>query len=354
MKSMFAAVYHGPKDLRLEERPIPAIGPSELLLRVDSASLCATDFRIYDGSHRKYGPGTIRIPGHEVVGTIAEIGRDVSGFSIGEHIFIAPNMGCGGCRQCLRGQNSLCAAYDAFGITLDGAFAEYMRVMRPAIEQGNVIPLPPEVDSASAALSEPFACVLHGQDAVKVDQDDVVLILGAGPIGLMHVLLARSRGARRIIISDQTSERLEKARALGADRVVNFLREDIELVVAEETEGVGVDVVIVAAPAHKAQEQAPRLAGIGGRINLFAGLPKDQPTIELNSNLVHYKELVITGTTACSTNDCRHAVQLVTSGKIDLSGLISDRLPLREAAAAFTIARDGKHLKVVLEPGSAS
>ncbi len=352
MKTMLAAVYHGPKDLRVEARPVPLIGPRELLLKTDSASLCATDFRIFDGSHRMYGPGTIRVPGHETVGTIAELGQDVSGFAIGQRVFIAPNVGCGRCRQCLGGRNNLCANYDAFGITLDGAFAEFMKVTAPAIEQGNVIPLPPDVDSASAALSEPLACVLRGQDAVNVGENDVVLILGAGPIGLIHVLLARSRGARRIVISDQIPERLEKALAFGAGRAVNFLREDVEGVVAEETRGEGADVVIVAAPVHKAQEQAPRLAAIGGRINLFAGLPKEQPTIELNSNMVHYKELMITGTTACSTRDCHRAVELVTSENIDLSGLISERLPLHKAGMAFDIARDGKHLKVVLQSGS--
>ncbi len=347
---MLAAVYHGPRDLRVEDRPIPAIGARELLLRIDSTSLCATDFRIFDGSHRMYGPGTIRVPGHEMVGTIAELGREVKGLSIGQRVFIAPNMGCGQCRQCRRGQNNLCADYDAFGITLDGAFAEYMKVTASALEQGNVIPLPSDIDSASLALCEPFACVLHGQDAVQLGEHDAVLILGAGPIGLMHVLLARWRGAHRIIVSDQTAERLEKAREFGADRVVNFLQEDIEAVVAEETQGLGVDVVIVAAPVHAAQQQAPRMAAIGGRINYFAGLPKERPTIELNSNLLHYKELILTGTTACSTSDCQRAVQLVTSGRVTLSGLISQRLPLASATQAFAMARDGKHLKVVLQP----
>jgi len=348
---MLAAVYHGPRDLRVENRPIPVIGPGELLLKVDSASLCATDFRIFDGGHLKYSADTIRIPGHEVVGTIAELGRGVSGVRVGQRVFIAPNVGCGDCRQCQRGHNNLCQNYEAFGITMDGALAEYMRVTSAAVEQGNVVPLASEMDSACVALSEPLACVLHGQEAVRVGDGDSVLILGAGPIGLMHLLLARLRGARQILISDRSSERLEKARECGADRVVNFFEEDIDCVVADEIRGGGADVVIVAVAAREAQEQALRLAGIGGRINLFAGLTKDEPSIRLDSNRVHYKELVVTGTTGCSTADCRRAVEWVTSGKVDLGALISKRFPLRDMASAFSAARDGKHLKVVVQPG---
>jgi L-iditol 2-dehydrogenase len=135
---MLAAVYHGPLDIRLEEVPIPDTGPGELLLRVKEAGICGTDLRIYHGAHRKYPPGTLRIPGHEVAGEIAAIGDGLEGYHVGQFVFIAPNMGCGRCRECVRGYNNRCAAYQAVGVTLDGAFAEYMRVPAEAIRQGNV------------------------------------------------------------------------------------------------------------------------------------------------------------------------------------------------------------------------
>jgi L-iditol 2-dehydrogenase len=347
---MLAAVYHGPDDLRVEDYPVPEIDADQLLLRVQCASLCATDLRILHSGHRRFVPGTIRILGHEIMGTIADVGSKVQGLHTGQRVFIAPNLGCGRCRLCLQGRNNLCRDYEAFGITLDGAFAEYMRVTAPAIEQGNVMPLGAGVDSAAASLTEPLACVLHGQEAVDVRRGDTVLIQGAGPIGLMHLLLARVRGAERVIISDLSPERLEKARELGADRVVNFREEDLEAEVLTETRQEGATVVIVAAPSHEAQEMAPRLASLGGRINFFGGLPKTQPTIQLDANLVHYKELVVTGTTGCSTGDCRRAWELVESGAIDLRPLISSRFPLREAAAAFSTARSRSGLKVVLQP----
>jgi L-iditol 2-dehydrogenase len=292
----------------------------------------------------------VRIPGHEVVGELVEVGQDVKGLEIGQRVFIAPNMGCGHCRQCISGNNNLCANYDAPGITFDGSFAEYMRVPSAAILQGNLISISADVDPAAAALIEPFACVLRGQDAVHIQPGETVLVVGAGPIGIMHVLLAQLRGAGRVIVSELIPERGAQAKEFGAERVVNPGEQDLAEIIAEETNGSGVDAAIVAAPSHKGQETAVELAAIGGRINFFGGLPKDRPTIQLNSNLVHYKELIVTGTTACSTQDCQRAAAIVNSGRIDLSTLIGARYPLGEAIEAFSMAESGKVLKVVLEP----
>jgi L-iditol 2-dehydrogenase len=352
MKSMLAAVYHGPGDLRIEERPVPTIAASEVLVKVEAASICATDLRIWQGNHRKYGPGTVRIPGHELAGVASRVGSGVRGLEPGQRVFIAPNIGCGTCRACLRGQSNLCPDYEAFGITLDGAFAEYMRITAPALEQGNVIALPQGMDAVTAALVEPLACVLHGQETVRVGAGDVVLIAGAGPIGLMHLLLARQRGADRVFISDQFPARLETARALGADLAVNIIEEDLATVLAKQTSGNGADVVIVAAPSQQAQEQAVCLAGIGGRISFFAGMPTLQPPVRLDTNMIHYRELVLTGSTGCSPADCRRALALVVSEQVDLRPLVSHRFALRDTLAALAAAADRNGLKVVLEPGA--
>lgn len=349
-KLMLAAVYHGPNDLRVEERPVPEIKSNEALLKVISTGICGTDLRIWHGSHRKYSPGTIRIPGHEVVGDIIEVGADISGMEQGQRVFMAPNMGCGHCRQCISGNNNLCAFYDAPGITFDGSFAEYMRVPAAAILQGNLIPISEQVDPAVATLIEPFACVLRGQEAVHIQPGESVLVVGAGPIGIMHVMLARLQGAAKVFVSELNTERALQVRDFGADIVVNPADEDLSEIMHSHTKGTGVDVVIVAAPAHKAQQAALEAAAIGGRINFFAGLPKDNPTIELNSNLIHYKELIVTGTTASSTQNCQRAAEVVNSGRINLSRLISARFPLSEAVDAFSVAESGKALKVVLEP----
>jgi L-iditol 2-dehydrogenase len=347
---MLAAVYHGPEDLRVEEVPVPQIGPGELLLKVQDASICGTDLRILHGGHRKYPHGTLRIPGHEVVGRIAALGEGVTGYAVGQSVFIAPNMGCGHCRQCVAGKNNLCEQYDALGVTIDGAFAEFVRIPAQAVLQGNVMPIREGVDPGVAALIEPFACVLRGQNALNIRPGDVVLVIGAGPIGIMHTKLARLSGAARVLVSEPVEMRREQAGRMGADRTIDPSREDLAAVVAEESGGNGADVIIVAAPVHQAQEQALQLASIGGRINFFGGLPKDRPAIQFDSNLVHYKELIVTGTTACSTGDCRRAAEIVNSGKIDLSDLVSRRFPLSQAVQAFAAAADRSSLKIVLEP----
>ena len=347
---MLAAVYHGPLDIRVEYTSIPEIGNREALLRVISTGICGTDMRIYHGAHRKYPPGTTRIPGHEVVGEIVQVGKNVSEVAIGEKIFFAPNTGCGHCQQCISGRNNLCADYDAPGITYDGSFAEYMRIPEKAILQGNIFPLGDRIDPAAAALTEPFACVLRGQDALHIQPGESVLIIGAGPIGIMHVLLARFRGAGKVMVSEINPGRLAQVADFDVDHAINPIQDDLPSIIAQETHRRGVDVVIVAAPSHKPQEQALELASIGGRINFFGGLPKDRPTISFDSNLVHYKELLVTGTTACSTEDCRRAVEIINTGRIDLSKLIGARYPLKEAVAAFHLMDKGEALKVILEP----
>jgi L-iditol 2-dehydrogenase len=347
---MLAAVYHGPNDIRVENVNKPEIGNDELMVKVLSASICGTDLRIFHGNHRMYKPGTVRIPGHEVVGDIVSIGAAVSGYSSGQRVFVAPNLGCGHCRQCITGHNNLCANYDAVGVTMDGGFAEYMRVPANSIRQGNVIEVSKEVDPAVAALMEPFACVLRGQNALQIKPGEVVLIIGAGPIGVMHTKLAKARGAGTVIVSEPIPDRAAQVANLGADIVVNPAEQDLKNVLYEVTQGRGADVIVVAAPVHAAQESALELAAIGGRINFFGGLPKDRPTINLDSNLVHYKELVITGTTACSTADCWQAADIVNSGLVNLDDLVSQRFPLKDAVQAFAAAEDRKALKIVLIP----
>ena len=347
---MLAAVYHCPGDLRVEQVPLPAVGPGEALVRVLSASICGTDLRIFHGEHRKYPTGTKRIPGHEVVGTLEELDPIIAGLSKGQRVFVAPNIGCGHCRQCVTGNNNRCAVYDAIGVTLDGAFAEYVRIPAAGVQQGCLMPVSDQVDPAVAALIEPFACVLRGQNALSIRPGEVVLVMGAGPIGMMHTKLAHLRGAGRVIVSEPNPTRLAQAGAMGADRLVNPVSEDLAAIIAEESSSQGADVVIVAAPAHRAQEDALKLAVIGGRINYFGGLPKDRSTINFDSNLVHYKELVITATTACSTADCCQAAEIVNSGRVDLSDLVSLRFPLSQASDAFAAAENGRSFKVVLQP----
>lgn len=350
-ESMKALVYYGPNDLRFEERPIPKITANEVLLRNLSACICGTDLRILHGQHRLYPPGTIRIPGHEVVGEIVDMGVNVTGLEVGQRLFVAPNMGCGHCPQCISGNNNLCKQYTAIGLTIDGAFAEFMIVPSTAILQGNLIPVSKTIDPALNALTEPFACVLRGQNALNVHVGDSVLVIGAGPIGILHAILARFRGAGLVMISELVEERAKQAIEMGFSPVICPPNDNLTQLVMDMTNGNGPDVVIVAAPSPQAQVEACELAAIGGRINFFGGLPKDRALITLDSNLIHYKELLVTGTTACSTNDCWQAAKILNSRQIDLSGVITDRFKLEQVDKALEAAEDRKALKVCFEIG---
>jgi L-iditol 2-dehydrogenase len=166
----------------------------------------------------------------------------------------------------------------------------------------------------------------------------------------MHVLLAKLRGAAKVIVSEMQDARLRQALEFGADVVVNPQKEDLYDMVTRLSGGKGADVIIIAAPAHSAQENALRLAAIGGRINLFGGLPKDKPTITFDSNMVHYKELCVTGTTACSTADCHQAAAIINAGRVDLSLIISARYSLSQTLDAFAHAQDQLALKIIIEP----
>ncbi len=346
---MKALVYHGPGDLRLEERPRPEPGPGEAVLRVRACGICGTDLRMLAGAHRAYPPGCGRVPGHEIAGTIVACGSGVA-IPEGTPAFIAPNIGCGTCTQCKAGRVNLCMQPRALGITCDGAFAEDVLLPADLIAQGNVLPVPEACDPGAIALVEPLACVLRGSRACAIQAGDLVLISGAGPIGLLHLRVARLRAPRAIVVSEPNAERRAQARAWGADYVVDPSSDDLPGLITHLSGGDGADAVIVAAPAPQAQEQALTLSARGGRVNFFGGLPKDNSRVTIDTNLIHYKELIVTGTTGNATEDCREALALVTSGQIDTSALISARYSLAESDVAFTAARSGRVLKVVLEP----
>jgi L-iditol 2-dehydrogenase len=346
---MQALVYRGPEDLRLEDRASPEPGPGEVVLRVAACGICGTDLRIAAGSHRAYPEGTVRVPGHEVAGTVSEVGEGVE-LRPGQRVFVAPNVGCGRCRQCLAGRVNLCERPQALGITRDGGFSQELLLEADLVAQGNLLPVAQDADLRAVALAEPLACALRGQRAVAVAEGDLVLIAGAGPVGLMHLGLARLAAPRAVVMSEPSEERRRQALAWGADHALDPAADGVAEAIADLSDGRGADVVITAAPAAEAQRQALELAAPGGRVNFFGGLPRDDSKVELDTNLVHYKELVVTGTTANTNEDCEAALDLVLRGEVDTAALIGASYGLEQGDVALERAGAGDVLKVVLEP----
>lgn len=347
---MQAAVYHGPKDLRIKHVTKPAPGPGEVLIRVKSSVICATDIKMFSGIHSYVETDKMVIFGHENAGYIAELGSGVEGYSIGEAVFVAPNIGCGQCYLCINGNNNICRQSEQIGMSLNGGFAEYLLVPKRAVQQGNLLPIKDGVDLAVASLTEPLACVLRGQKPLQISPDKVVLIMGGGPIGMLHLKLAQLKSAAKIIVTEPNAFRRTRATEFGADCVVDPFKDDLASVVNKESNGHGADVIITAVSSAKAQADSIELAAIGGRICFFAGLPKGITPIQLDSNLLHYKELVVSGTSGNSTANCNEAMSIINAGKIDLSCMITGRFPLTEIHTAFGEAQKSHTLKIAIEP----
>ncbi len=352
---MKVLAYRGPGRLVLEERPRPEPGPGEALLAVAACSICGTDLRIAAGSHRAYADALGRVPGHEVVGTVVEVGAG-AGVGTGERVFVAPNYGCLHCRACRRGQVNLCEQPRAIGITEDGGFAEYLLLRKDLVDQGNLLTFGagpvarPGPAVGVVALAEPLACALRGSRACRIGEGDVVLVYGAGPIGLFHVALARLAGAGAVVVCEPNPERRQRALSWGATSAHDAGGDGLRSALAAAGAPQGADVVVVAAPVPAAQSQALELAGPWGRVNFFAGLARGHSRVELDTNLVHYKELVVTGTTASTNEECRAALDLIVEGRLDVGSLVEARFDLASAAAAFDLAASGQALKVLVSP----
>ncbi len=346
--SMQAVVYEHPEKLVLESIAIPALQPGDLLLRVRAASICATDLKIVAHGHFKIAPGTRRVLGHELVGEVVSASPDAPELPVGARVGVAPNIGCGRCEMCARGQDHLCPQYEAVGITLDGGLAEYVRIPVQAVRRGHVVPLPPQISDGEAALVEPMSCVVNAHEAVGTGWGDRVLVFGAGPMGLMHVVLSRAAGVSQIVVVEPDGHRQHLARTFGVDGAV--APEEVQSAVGRFTGGRGFDVVIVAVPAREALEQAPLAAAVRGRVHVFAGLSHGADLPSIDTNAVHYRQLVLTGTTGSSVHQYRRTVDLVAFGRVKLAPLISLRMPLAEGEDAFRRAREREVLKVVVIP----
>ena len=345
---MIAAKYTQGKGFAVGDAPEPAIAEDELLVRVEATCICGTDLKIARCGHRKLRPGQTITLGHEFVGTLEQIGARVRNYTVGARVGVVPNIGCGRCEMCARGLANMCPTYSAFGIDRDGSHTELVAIPAAAITQGNVIPLSPEISSIEAALAEPLSCVVNGIRTARVQTGDQVLVYGAGPMGLLNMLLALVSGASQVWVVDLNEARLAKAGALGANDVFNPTRGSVKDWVDAHTDGRGVDVVITAVPVRQVQQDALGLLAPFGRLCLFAGLPHGEPPAELNTNAIHYKNLMVTGMTGGAPQDYRTALKLIESRRVDVRQIVSHAFPIQEVGKAYEVALSGQGIKVVM------
>ena len=348
MESMLAASLRSPGALVLDERPIPALGPRDVLLSVEATTLCGTDLRIATGQKTNgVTPGVIL--GHEIAARVWRVGSDLSaGVDVpapGTQVGLAPEIACGRCAPCASNRSNVCANMRLFGTGVDGGLADLVLVPEEAL--ACITPVAGEIAPPHLALAEPLSCCLRATRRLPIASDSRVLVLGTGPIGLIHCGLASSAGARVMACGRQA--RLAPARAMGAEVTTSAQGEDLVREVLAWTDGVGADVIIIAVGDTGLVPIAAQCARIGGHVSFFAGFPAGS-TAQIDPNLVHYRELTLSGSANATLDDYASAVDALSSGRIDLSPLITHEYELSDVSDALDAVRTRAGLKVAVRP----
>ena len=345
---MRAVVLSGPNQFAPAEIEKPQIGPDEILLEMKAAAICGTDMRILTGK-KTTGVRYPSVIGHEFCGVIAEVGADVKGYEVGEKVAVANVIPCHHCSSCLRGRTNACLDRKAIGYEFDGGFEEYIRIPSICIENGNVVKLPEYMSYQAGALIEPLSCCIRGLKNAGTGFNDDVLIVGAGPIGLFHLQLSKIAGARKVIVSEPNEQRRKVALELGADLVVDPTKEDLPAIVDRETNGQGMDVIVMAIGVPALVNSTLKLCKRGGTVNLFAGFAgTGESTVEVNT--IHYNEINVNGSTAYKLEDYLAAAEMIKSGKIDADKIVTHRFKIEDFQKAYDVCVAGTGLKVIIEP----
>ena len=345
---MLAASLRSPGSLVLDERPAPALGPRDVLLAVEATTLCGTDLRIATGQKTNgVTPGVVL--GHEIAARVWRIGDELTaGVDVpapGTQVGLAPEIACGRCEPCMSGRSNVCANMRLFGTGVDGGLADLVLVPEEAL--ACITPVAGEIAPPHLALAAPLSCCLRATRRLPIASDSRVLVLGTGPIGLIHCGLAASAGARVMACGRQA--RLEPARAMGAQVTTDAQGDALVREVLDWTNGAGADVVIIAVGAPGLVPIAAQCARIGGHISFFAGFPTGT-IADIDPNLVHYRELTISGSANATLDDYAAAVDALSSGCIDLSPLVTHEYALSDVSDALDAVRTRAGLKVAVRP----
>jgi L-iditol 2-dehydrogenase len=345
-EKMRSLAFYGPKTLKVEELPIPKIAQDEMLVQVRFAGVCGTDNRIYQGTKKIASP---RIIGHEFVGEVVGLGREIQDFRLGDRVTVYPMIPCGECYVCKAGRKNICVHRITIGYEIDGGFSQYVKIPAIAISAGNVIRVPDSVPDTIAAASEPIAAAYHGIRRSQLKEGDHVVIVGAGPIGLFHTQLAKLKKPKQIIVVEPMQEKRDLAVKMGATMTVDPLNQDVAQSIFDHTNGEGADVVIIDVGIPKVIEQSLDYVKKGGTFLVFAGCPHGS-TISIDPNVIHYKEINFTGSSASTPEIHEEVLQLIASGQLEVSELISEVVPLNEWQRAFEMKNSYTGIKVLIDP----
>lgn len=344
---MKAAVFKQLENIVVEDVPRPVVGEREALLKVEACAVCGSDIRIFH-----HGNDRVKLPqiiGHEIAGRVVEVGGKVTTLKIGDRVAVGADVPCGHCAYCESGHGNNCSENYAMGYQFAGGFAEYCLLNEQVLNYGPVHKIPDHVSCEEAALAEPLGCVINGMEMVDVRLGDTVVIIGGGPIGCMMAAVARLRGAAKIVVVDKNERRARASLEYGANGYIWSGEADPVEQVMKLTGGAGADVVLTACPVASTHLQAIEMAGHRARVNLFGGLPAGT-TITLEPNKIHYKEMFVMGSHGSTPRQHKLALDLIASGKIDISRFITHRFPLEDIRLAFRAAEEQNGMKVIVNP----
>ena len=343
---MKAARFYAQNDIRVEEIDTPKPQAGGLLVKVEACAICGTDLKMYlKGNPRVKPPQTI---GHEFVGKIVELGEGTKGFEVGQRVTMATSISCGNCDVCRTGFTNRCENLTPVSYDYPGAFAEYIAIPPAGVMGGNVVKVPESLGDM-AALAEPTSCAVNAQILAGVKMGDTVIVVGCGPLGAIHTQIAKANGATRVIVTEFSAERLKLAEDIGVDEIIDASKLDPVEEILKLTGGIGADVVIVTAPAIAAQEQAMSMARKGGMINLFASLPSGSSELKIDSRLIHYRELFISGASDSSPYHVELAVKLLDKGLVS-EKIITHSLGIDNFIDGIMLMKDCKGLKILIKP----
>jgi L-iditol 2-dehydrogenase len=341
-----AAVFVDVDDIQVKEVPDPVCGPDDIIIKIIASGICGSDIRNYHSGLRN-GTKSMVI-GHEAAGDVVETGANVTRYKVGDRIAVAPDVCCGECYYCKRNLVNLCVDHKMLGVDWPGTFAEYLHVPKSVQDRGMIHHMPEGLSYEAGALAEPASSVVACQERCNVTLGDTVLIIGDGPIGCLHLAVARGRGAAKIIMAGLN--RLEDAKRFKPDLLINAGEQDTVSEVLKATDGLGADVVICANPVAATQEQGVEAVKKRGRVVLFGGVSKADPMTTLNSNLIHYNEITVVGAFSYSAYVHQKAISIIAAGVIDEKMFVTKIVSLDDTVAGFRAAEAGEALKVMVKP----
>ncbi len=339
---MLVAVYHNNRDIRIKDVPKPEIGSDEILLKVMASGICGTDvvewYRL---------PKAPRVLGHEATGIIDEAGEKVTKYKVGDRVFVSHHVPCNKCRYCQKDSHTACETLHTTNY-YPGGFSQYIRVPKINVETG-VYKLSPNMSYDEGTFIEPLGCAVRGQRLANIHKDETILIIGSGMAGILHIQLAKMKGAQKIVAADINPHRLRLAKKFGADHVIDA-KGDLPQQLKELNDGRAADKVIVCTGAVKAALTALECVDRGGTI-LFFAVPDPTTKIPIPITQFWRNETTIRTSYVAAPRDLEEALQILAQKQINVEDMITHRLSIREIAEGFRlVAEAGKSLKVIIEP----